>query len=800
MPAQDTTGRCVLCGSSVGDGDTAPAFCSGGCQAVAEELGDGPSMSGDRTGDANPGLEEGLERTYLRIDGTYSATCEAILEEIAKSQDGVDSASASYVTETIRIDYDPGRVSVDDLESALETLGYTPYRRDEAADGEDDRGGTRRSREMTGLKKRRSEDVLEMRYIVGVVFGTFLLVPYMTVFYPVQAAEYVDWGVLGLYAEAFGTFDGTLAGPLFLTVTTAVLYLAGMPLLRGAYISLKLRRPNTHLLATLTIVAAYGYGTIAFAYGRADIYYDLTIVVAALVVGAIFYESIVKRRATARLTDLTISQVTKARRLEADGTATVSVESLEAGDRVLVREGERIPVDGILADDGCTVEEAVVTGESLPIAKTPGDPVIGGSVVRTDAATVIVEQPTSSIDRLTERVWDVQSAAHGVSRRADDLAAMLTPAVFGIVVAVGIGSLVFGSTVTATLLAILLAALAVSPWGLAFAPPLTVAENVREAAEEGVIVFDETIFERLRSVDVVVFDKTGTLTTGEMTVHTTDAPEDLLVAGAALEDRAAHPAATAIAEAVDVPSGLVEEFHSYPAGVGGLVDGDRILVGHPDCFVERGWTIPTDIEERVDSARKRGLLPIVLGRNDTAEGVAVLGDEPRRNWESVVSRLSELGLEVVVLTGDDESGAAFLGAHPAVDHVFAAVPPAGKMATVERLCADNCVAMVGDGTNDAPALAAADLGISLGGGTALAADAADLAIVDDDLAGVERAFELAATARTRVSQNLALALSYNVVAISLALVGVLTPLFATAGVALTAILVAANASRPLLDG
>ncbi|THE66693.1 cation-translocating P-type ATPase [Salinadaptatus halalkaliphilus] len=860
----ETADQCALCGEQLPDravdrvGDT---FCSDGCRHVARELPlpDGSaSVDVEETPpvDARSSSDDDLERTFFRIDGMYAATCEAFLEAVAESRDGVVEATASYVTEAVRVDHDPDRCSAADLEDALTTTGYTAYRRDQADTGDEDAGGTRRAREMSGLRKRRSEDTLEIRYIVGVVFGTFLLVPYVTVFYPVHLAAFSDWGMLGLYGETFADFDGFLFLPLSFVVTGVVLYLAGMPLLRGAYISLRLRRVNTHVLAAWTIVSAYVYGTLALALGRTDVYYDLTIVVAALVVGAIFHESTCKRRASERLTDLTASQVAEARVYEADGsTRTVPVDDLEAGDRILVRAGERIPVDGVLREDGCTVDEAVVTGESLPVPKAPGDPVIGGAVVTGDAAVVEVgADATSTIARLTERVWDLQSVDHGVGRRADALATRIAPAVVGAILVVGIAQYATGSAWTTVTMATLLTVVVASPWALAFAPQLSVAESIREAGERGIVVFDETVFERLRAVDTVVFDKTGTLTAGAMTIHEATVPDDLLEAAGALERRGSHPAATAIAAAVDgdgtavgdtndrattdggtdeeppaderadteatteeVATGettedggtgatagtetapTVEAFHSHATGVSGVVDGGEILVGHPDLFRERGWELEDRLEQRVDHVRERGQLPVVVGRDGTAAGVVVLGDEPRPNWEATVSSLEDDGVSVVVLTGDEASAAAFCEAHSGVDHVFAGVSPAGKTAAIGRLRASGTVAMVGDGTNDAPALADADLGISLGGGTALAADAADLAIVDDDLAAVEDAFTLARAARDRTRQSLGLALGYNVVLVPVALAGLLNPLFVAVAAGLTATLVGLNATRPLLD-
>ncbi|MXV64568.1 heavy metal translocating P-type ATPase [Natronorubrum sp. JWXQ-INN-674] len=879
-------GRCRLCGAECGesaaetveaadsdadaDTDVDGFFCSSGCREIVDVLGDSDGTDGTNGTDAadfdadtgrNPdsrtkpaSQNESHARTFFRVDGMHSALCESYLESVAENRAGVSDAAASYVTETVRVDHDPDRTSAAALEDGLTTIGYTAYRRENAAEApargdtdadagpaEDQTSTTHRSREMHGLRKRRSEDVLELRYIVGIVFGSFLLIPYVTVFYPVYLAGYTDYWLFGLYAETFASFDGVLFLPLFFVLTGAVLYLTGMPLLRGAYVSLKLREPSVHLLATLTIVAAFAYGTLAFVVGQPEIYYDLTILVAATVMAAVFYEATIKRRAMDRLTDLTVSQVETARVLEADGTTRESpIEEIGADDRLLVRAGERIPVDGTLAEGECAVDEAVITGESLPISKAAGDAVIGGSVVTGGAAVVAVgDRTTSSIDQLTRTVWNLQSVDHGVQRRADALAATLLPFVVATAVVAGVASILLEATPVAAAMTVLLTIIVVSPWALGLATPCSVASSVRDALERGIVVFDESVFERLREIDVVVFDKTGTLTTGEMSVLEADAPAELLRAAGSVERRASHPAAAAIeaafadgdgrsgesddrggsgetdgfadettrtdggvtddADEPDEPTDRIREFRRHATGVEGTVDGRRVLVGHPDCFREQDWDLEGDLETRIAAARDDGRLPVVVGREGHAEGIVVVGDESRTEWDATVTALDESGIDVVVLTGDDDSAAARFRRHPGVEHVFAAVPPDGKTAAIRRLRAENRVAMVGDGTNDGPALAAADLGISLGSGTALAADAADLAIVDDDLAAVERAFALARAARERVVQNLGLALVYNAIVIPVALAGLLSPAVTTAALAASGLLIVANSSRTLLE-
>ncbi|PHQ39793.1 copper-transporting ATPase [Halorubrum persicum] len=825
------TRECNVCrqpiaGDPIASNSDGP-FCSTGCREISRLLGDdAPSDRPATKSDTDRSVPDGVTRTFLRIDGMYSPTCEAYLEHIADTQSGVVAAEASYVTETVRVDHDADAVSADDLRDALSRTGYTAFLRSDAiADG--NASGTRRSREADGLRKRRSDEVLGLRYAAGIVFGAFLMVPYVAIMYPAHLAPYFDAAFLKAFEGAFQLSGGS--GFLFLRIyfvlTAIVLFFTGMPVLRGAYISLKMRRPTTDLLVAFTVVSAFCYGTGAVLLGDNNIFYDLTLVVAAVVSGVSFYETSIKQRALERLTELTVSQVDSARRLnDGDDATEVAVDSLDPGDRILVREGERIPVDGTLVGDGCSVKEAVVTGEALPVAKRTGDSIVGGGVVTDGAAVVEVGDPvTSSVDRITDSLWSIQSADHGIRRRADALAYRLATLVAGVAVAVGVWVIVSGGSLPASVMAVLLALLVATPWALGLATPLSVATSIRDAMERGIVVLDDTIFERLREVDVVVFDKTGTLTTGEMEVVEVDASDEALADAAALERRAAHPAAAAIVSAIDSKTGDatartdgdhidgsdaedgatppagrdVRDFRTHATGVSGTVDGRDALVGDLDLFAERGWTVPSEVRAKARDARGFGRLPVVIGRDGRANGLVVVGDNPRQGWLDTVTSLHERGIEVAVLTGDNEEATDFFAEQEAVSYVFADVPPEGKTEAIRRFQRDRRVAMVGDGTNDAPALAQADLGISLGSGTALAADAADIAIVDDDLSLVKTTFEFARAARRRVRQNVGLAFAYNAIAIPVALGGLFNPVTAAISVAVCGGLLAVNSSRDL---
>ncbi|MXR52672.1 heavy metal translocating P-type ATPase [Halovenus sp. WSH3] len=810
----DDPARCRLCNEPIGPTATdEQSYCSPGCRQVDRTLGAGGSTD-QSTGATGEDEQTGAEQVYLHIDGMHCATCEAFLERRATNREGVFDAAASYVTETIRIEYDPEQITVDELEDALTTVGYSVVPRESlvtVADVHERR-----------WDDRQLDDMLGFRYAAGVLFGLFMMLPYITVVYPVHLMDLLGTGDLAFFSGGQGPGDALMVLPIFMIITGVVLFFTGLPLLRGAYVSLVMRQPNLDLLVAVTITSAYVYGTVAFLTSDLNIYFDLTILIAAVVVTTIYYESLTKQRAVDLLTELTVSQVTEANRYESDGTTeTVDISELEANDRVLVREGERVPVDGVLESGSCTVDEAVVTGESLPVRKESGDELIGGSIVTSDGATIRVgDPPTSSLDALTTSVWDLQSTTHGIQRWSDRLAERVIPGVVAVAVCAAAAGVWLNGLLGGVLAGLGVLFIA-NPWGLGLSTPLSVARSIEAAISHGIIVFDETVFERLRETDTVVFDKTGTLTTGEMNILTTDVPDQALAKAAELEQHAAHPAGKAIASAVEfgaearpdggtgrgetvdppeetTPTERVSNVRSHDTGIEGDVEGERLLVGNLALFAERDWAVSREIERKAVGYREAGDLPVVIGREGEAEGLVVLGDDPREEWEEILRRLADREIRTVVLTGDDASAASLFDDHPAVEHVFAGVPPAGKTATIHRLQQDGHVTMVGDGTNDGPALAAADLGISLGGGTALASEAADITVLDDDLSNVETAFELAAGARERLRQNTALALGFNAVTIPLGLAGWLNPLFVMGAGVLTICAVSLNATRPLI--
>ncbi|MFP8958743.1 heavy metal translocating P-type ATPase [Natrialbaceae archaeon A-CW3] len=794
-------------------------FCCQGCLEVASALGDledvDPSdvrQRGERTSSRE--VPDGAEEAFLSIDGMHCSTCEGFVSLLGEGNDGVLTVEASYATDTVRVIYDPDQVERTELPALVSGYGYDAR--------EPDAEGTDRARDSD----------LVARLLVGGFLSMLIMPWYLFFLYPSYVG--IETGIL--------TVDATTPVGIYLpmgfvgVLTTIVLVYTGYPVLRGAYVSVRVGRPNMDLLVSIAALSAYAYSTVALAMGSTHLYYDVTVAVIMVVTLGTYYERTIKRRATSLLSSVTAGQSSEATRRMGDGTETVSIDDLKPGDTVVVRPGERIPIDGTIREGTAAVDESILTGESLPVTKGPGDDAIGGAIV-TDSALVVEVGPeaTSTIDRIATLLWEIQSASPGVQRFADKLATIFVPFVLTLATVVTVWRLVAGVPPAEALLTGLTVLVVSCPCAMGLATPLAIASGLRDSLERGIVVTNASVFESAPRIETLVFDKTGTLTAGEMTVLEVHGDEGGVAAAAAVERYSEHPVAEAICAYTDSGSSAradggvtvsdeggdatasdleraatpaeptletggdssVTAFERYPgAGVSAQIDGEPVIVGTPELLERRVGPIPTALENAIDDARSAGRLPVVVGRGDRVCTVIVAGDRTRDEWDDVLEAVADH--EIVVLTGDNAAATTQFTDHPAVDRVFAGVPPNGKVETIRRFSRDRRTAMVGDGTNDAPALAAADLGIAMGNGTARATDAADAIITRSDLRDVGRVFALASGTRRRIRENVGWALLYNAIAIPLAAVGMINPLFAAVAMALSSIIVVTNSTRSVL--
>lgn len=775
-----TANPCTLCElptpePPVTDSAVTGVFCCEGCLEIYRQLGDtAPDLLEDRSDRAqqtNPpdAVPEEFEQAYLGIEGMHCATCELFVESLGEQERGIESVDASYATELARVVYDPAAVDENAIMSTLSRYGYQAYPSGEEPGDQDD---------------------TVIRFLIGGgFFGMMAMLWYILFLYP----TYFGYDPV----VEFGTYDfAFVAGHIWL-FTSIVLFYTGYPLLRGAFVSLRAGMPNTDLLVSLAAVGAYSYSTLAMFLGRTDLYFDVTIAVILVVTAGTYYETQMKRRATGLLSNLTELRVQEAERFN-DGQK-IPIEAITPGDELLVRPGMRIPIDGTIVRGRAAIEEALLTGESMPQRKGPGDSVNGGTVV-TDEPIIIEagEDVTSTLDHLVELLWQIQSTKSGAQRLADKLATIFVPLV--VMIAFGTTSVFiwFGSPLTSALLVGLTVLIVACPCALGLATPLGVAAGIKSAAANGVVFSTPAIFETASKLDTIVFDKTGTITDGEMTVldiipAENESPDSVLEVAAALERVSSHPIATAI---TSVHSSQIEpEFtETHDRGIFGTVGECELLVGHPTLFDSCNFEISSALQSEIGSIRNTGELPVVVGRERQAIGIIAVGDRERDEWNEVLAELAP-DMDVVVLTGDEGAIVDRYRQDTRISTVFEGVKPEAKAETIRRLRMKGMVGMVGDGTNDAPALAEADVGIAMEGGTQLASDAADVIVLGDNLRTVPTAIEIAIHTRRRLRSNLAWAFLYNAIAIPLAVLGLLTPLFAAIAMASSSIVVVLNSSR-----
>jgi Cu+-exporting ATPase len=520
-----------------------------------------------------------------------------------------------------------------------------------------------------------------------------------------------------------------------------------------------------------------------------------------------YFEARAKRRAGAALTALLELGAKDVAILDPDGRERrVPVEQLAVGDRFVVRPGEKVATDGVVEVGTSAVDQSVLTGESVPVEKQPGDDVAGATV---NAGGRLVVRATrvgadTALAQIARLVTDAQSGKAPVQRLADRVSGVFVPVVIGIAVAtlgfwIGAGEdLTFAFTAAVAVLII------ACPCALGLATPTALLVGTGRGAQLGLLIKGPEILESTRRVDTIVLDKTGTVTTGRMALARVVAGADvaeaevLAVAGA-LEDASEHPVARAIAAAARERTALepVESFLSREGlGVEGVVGGRGVQVGRPSLMAEWSLRIPAELDAARKDAESAGRTAVMVAWDGEVRGVLAVADTVKPSSAEAVRRLHALGLRTVLLTGDNRATAEAVAAEVGIGEVIAEVLPAGKADVIRRLQADGrAVAMAGDGVNDAPALAQADLGLAIGTGTDVAIEASDLTLVSGDLRAAADAIRLSRATLRTIRQNLGWAFGYNVAALPLAAAGLLNPLLAGLAMAFSSVSVVLNALR-----
>ncbi|XAY06884.1 Copper-exporting P-type ATPase [Paraconexibacter sp. AEG42_29] len=731
----------------------------------------------------------------LPIVGMTCASCANRIERRLNKLDGV-TASVNYATEKAAVTYEDGAVTAEDLLDAVRAAGYDAAL--PAAVGPDGDTVPAAATDPTAA--------LRVRLILSAALSLPVLLLSM-----VPALQFDNWQWLAW----------NLATPV-------VLYCA-WPLHRAAWANLRHATATMDTLISIGTLSAWAWSVVALFLGDAGItgmkmgfdlvpdrtadldhvYFEVASVVITSILAGRFFEARAKQRAGSALTALLELGAKDVAMLAADGSERrVPLDRLRVGDRFVVRPGEKVATDGTVVEGVSAVDQSLLTGESVPVEKQPGDEVVGATV--NVGGRLVVEATRLGADtalaQIARLVTDAQTGKAPVQRLADRVSGVFVPAVLIVAVATlgfwtGAGEgAAFAFTAAVAVLII------ACPCALGLATPTALLVGTGRGAQLGLLIKGPAVLESTRRVDTVVLDKTGTVTSGVMalvdiqTADGTTRPDVLRLVGA-LENASEHPVARAIAGAAGAELGgllpAVAGFRSHDGlGVEGDVDGRAVIAGRAALLADRGIVLDGPLAAAHDAAQAAGRTAIVAAWDGRLQAVVVVADTPKDSSAEAIRRLKALGLTPVLLTGDNRATAEAVARQVGIDEVIAGVLPAGKAQVVADLQArGRVVAMVGDGVNDAPALAQADLGLAIGTGTDVAIQASDITLVSGDLRGAADAIRLARRTLATIRTNLFWAFAYNVVLIPIAAAGYLNPVLAGAAMAASSVLVVTNSLR-----
>jgi len=717
--------------------------------------------------------EEALEspRLLLRVHGMRCAACVRAVEEGLAKLDGVSSASVNLAEETAEVVHDPSVVDAEAIIERVAELGY------EATVAEDTRA------EATTADEERDRE--QRRQLALVVFGAVLSLPLL---------------VLSMWAD----FPGRPW--VLLALATPVQIVLGWQYYAGSFKALRAGSATMDVLIAMGSSAAYLLSTCNLATRAEHFYFDGAAMILTLITLGRWMEARARGRTSEAIRALMELAPDEATVIRDGEEVVIPASEVQPGDTVLVRPGERVPVDGMVTDGHSTVDESMITGESVPIEKSEGDEVIGATVnlagaFRFEATRVGSETALQQIVRL---VRDAQATKPPIQRIADVVAAYFVPAVIVIALITVAAWVLTGHGWEKALIAATSVLVIACPCALGLATPTAVTVGTGLGAQNGILIREAAALETAGRLTAVIFDKTGTLTVGEPGV--TDViplgqrkQRDVLRLAAAAELPSEHPLGRAIVEdarANDIVLPDAEGFEvAIGRGVEATVEGQHVVIGSARLMGEHDIDL-TPASEHLEALEADGKTALVVAIDGAAVGVLALADEPRPTALRAVSRLREQGLQVYLLTGDNRRTAEAIARQLNIDEVLAEVLPDQKAERVRELQeAGQTVAMVGDGINDAPALAQADVGIAIGTGTDVAIEAGEVTLVSGDPAGVFRAINLSRRTLAHIKQNLFLSLVYNTAAIPAAALGFLNPMIAAAAMAASSVSVVSNSLR-----
>jgi len=723
-------------------------------------------MTAVATGRGEPTVATGhVDHVELAISGMTCATCATHVEKRLNALAGV-SATVNFVSEHAAVAFDPAQADLRDLVAAVEAAGYRASLPEGATD------------DPTWPYRRR---------LLVALGATIPLV----VFAWASAARPADWRWVSL------------------ALATVVVGYAGWPFHRAALANARHGVATMDTLVSLGTLAAWSWSTVVLAAGiSSPVYFDSAGAITSLILVGRSLEARAKRRSGEAVRHLLELGVKEASVLRDGLEVVVPIESLALGDRFVVRPGEKVAADGVVVAGSSAVDQSMLTGEAVPVDVAPGDHVAGATL--NTSGRLVVEAThvgaSTALAQITRLVADAQAGKAPVQRLADRISAVFVPVVLAVAALTLLGWLfVGGAPATTSFTAAVAVVVIACPCALGLATPTAIMVGTGRAAQLGIVIKGPEVLEQTRQVTTIVLDKTGTVTEGTMTLEALVAAdgvatEELLALAAAAEVPSEHPIARAIVAAGRDRLGALSPASQFSSraglGVDAVVEGHAVVIGRPGLLADRGISLPARLVAEAERMESSGATVVEVAADGRVLGLVAVGDRVKATARGAVAALRALGLTPVLLTGDNERTARRVADEVGIERVLAGVLPGEKAAEIARLQqAGEVVAMVGDGVNDAPALAQADLGIAMGTGTDVAIEASDLTLVAGDLRTVADAICLSRQTLRTIKGNFVWAFGYNVVAVPLAIAGIVNPIVAAAAMAFSSVFVVTNSLR-----
>jgi len=751
------------------------------------------------------------------VKGMHCASCSSVIEKTFKKVEGVHSAEVNYGTEKAKISFDPAKTNPHELSKQIEPLGYSldvPTTALEMSMSESEHA------KHLGLNQSKKEKLAEVQDMKIKVLSAIPLA--------IFAALVMGWDILseyGLLSEMSYTLEEFFHHllPIF---ATYILFVVGKPYLLGFYRFLRYGKANMDTLIGIGTVAAFLYSFVVTAFEETlkpfinveYQYYDVTIVVITFIALGKYLEARSKIKTGDAIEKLLNLQAKTALVIRDGKEVEISINDVKHGDLIIVKPGARIPVDGVITEGSSFVDESMVTGEPMPAQKKIGDSVVSGTINTSGSFTFSATKVGSEtlLAQIIKMVEDAQGSKAPIQALADKISSIFVPIVLviafltlGAWLIVGSQYLGFSQALSFGLVSFVGILVIACPCALGLATPTAIIVGVGKGAKEGILIKDAATLEKLHKVNTVVVDKTGTITKGKPTLVDIQNFSELSDEGfvsilATLEKRSEHPIAHAVVSYAEEKGIKIEDVSNFEGvqgkGLKGKINGTEYFAGNAKLIQDLGVVFDAS---KIEQFTAQGKTPVILATKDMVMGFVMVADEIKSESKQAVANLHKLGIKVVMLTGDDERAAWYIGSLVGIDDVVAHVLPQDKLEKVKELQSQGrVVAMAGDGVNDAPALAQADIGIAMGTGTDVAIESAGITLLGGDISKLVKAIKLSKITMRGIKQNLFWAFIYNIVGIPLA-AGVfypifgwlLNPVFAGFAMAMSSVSVVSNSLR-----